>query len=257
MSELRLDSIAVHYGTRAAVLETSACFPHSQLVGLVGPNGAGKTSLLKAIAGLVPHSGQIRWDGMDLASLAPRARARQLAYLPQTARAEWPLAVNELVALGRLPYLRLGDSPSANDLEAIDQAMQQTETSALAERFTDELSGGEHARVMLARALAVQAPVLLADEPVSALDPYHQLHIMEVLRHCARAGQLVVVVLHDLSLAARFCERVLLMHEGRVVADGGPTQVLDAETLRRYYRIEPLIDRHDGQAVIMPWRRLD
>jgi iron complex transport system ATP-binding protein len=257
MSALELEQIAVHYGARTAVEPTSACFPDRELVGLVGPNGAGKTSLLKAIAGLIGHEGRVRWDGGVLADLPPRQRARLLAYLPQAAHAEWPLAVRDVVGLGRLPYLRFGAAMANADRSAVDWAMQQTEVASLADRATQELSGGELARVMLARALAVKAPVLLADEPVSALDPYHQLQLMEALREHARAGQLVIAVLHDLSLAARFCERVLLMHEGRVVADGAPLEVLDAPRLRRYYRLEPLLYRHDGQPVILPWRRLD
>jgi iron complex transport system ATP-binding protein len=257
MSALELEGLTVRYGSRMAVESTSARFPERQLVGLVGPNGAGKTSLLKAIAGLIQHRGRVRWNGRALAELPPRQRACQLAYLPQAARTEWPLAVRDVVALGRLPHLRFGEGLTEEDRKAVDWAMQQTEVESLAARDTHELSGGEHARVMLARALAVRAPVLLADEPVGALDPYHQLQLMEALQRHAHAGQLVVVVLHDLSLAARFCERVLLMHEGHVVADGAPEQVLDADHLRRYYRVEPLLQRHQEQVVILPWRRLD
>ena len=138
--------------------------------------------------------------------------------------------------------------------------MQQTEITAFAERNVDELSVGERSRVLLARALAVRAPVLLVDEPIVSLDPYHPLQIMALLQEYARGAdgdRLVVAVLHDLELAARFCSRVVLLHGGKIVADGASASVLNADTLRRYYRVAAYIGQHEGESLIVPWRRTD
>lgn len=250
---LGLDAVSVRYGARAAVEPTTVEAEGGAVLGLIGPNGAGKSSLLKAIAGLVPAGGRLDLDGARLDALDERARARTIAYLPQSPAAHWPIRVRELVALGRLPHRTFSRKPAPHDVEAVEWALARTDTAALAARGIDELSGGEHARVQLARALAVRAPVLLVDEPVAALDPYHQLRIMHELGAYAADGHLVLAVLHDLTLAARFCGRLLLMHEGQVVADGEPERVLRGDTLRRYYRVEAILSRHDGQPLVVPW----
>jgi iron complex transport system ATP-binding protein len=267
---LQIDGLEVRYGTRVAVRPLSVTLAAGQLVALVGPNGAGKSSLLKAIAALLPHSGTVRWDGAVLAALDPRARARLVAYLAQTPTLHWPMTARDLVGLGRLPHRGYGSAPTQADLEAASSALAQTEALALAERSVERLSVGERARVLLARALAVRAPVLLVDEPIAMLDPYHQLQIMAVLRAYARGtpeelgpaaeydrrGALVIAVLHDLALAARFCTRVLLLDDGVVVTDGLPAQALSAAALERHYRVEPLVTSHEGEPVIVPWRRI-
>ncbi len=255
---LRIDGVAVRYGTRTAVQpDAERVLEPGQLVALVGPNGAGKSSLLKALAGLIEADGRIVVAGRPLAELGPGGRARLVAYLAQEAAAHWPLPVAELVALGRLPHRAFGRSPDDADRAAVEWAMARTGVTELAARRVDTLSGGEFARVQLARALAVQAPVLLADEPVAALDPFHQLQIMTELERYAREGRLVVVVMHDLSLAARYCHRMLLLHEGTVVADGAPAEVLKPERLERFYRVRPYVSEHDGQTVIVPWRTVE
>jgi iron complex transport system ATP-binding protein len=251
-------NLEVRYQARTAVHATSVALPPGELVALVGPNGAGKSSLLKALAGLTPHTGIVTWQGSTLAALGMRARARAVAYLPQDPPVHWPLAARDLVALGRLPHRGYGAPPSAADRAAELSAMQATDTLEFAERSVDRLSVGERARVLLARALAVQAPVLLVDEPIAMLDPYHQLHVMGILAGYARGAvsRVVVVVLHDLTLAARFCARVLVMRDGTVVADGPPDAALGDASIRAHYRVEPLISRHDGEPLIVPWRPL-
>jgi iron complex transport system ATP-binding protein len=273
--------VGVAYGARVALRPVSIELARGELVALVGPNGAGKTSLLKALAGLVPHVGSVSWAGTALDDLAPRARARSIAYLPQTPGLHWPMTVHDLVALGRLPHRGFGAAPSSDDRDATAWALEQTETTEFAERGVDRLSSGERARVLLARALAVRAPVLLVDEPIAMLDPYHQLQVMAMLRayadgsakrvengggagNGAIAGDadrdpraLVVAVLHDLSLAARFCTRVLLLDGGTVVIDDRPERALNAQALERHYRVQSIVTTHEGEPLILPWRRLE
>jgi iron complex transport system ATP-binding protein len=259
---LRTESLEVRYGARAAVRPTSLALGPTGLVALIGPNGAGKSSLLKALAGLVPHTGTVAVSGTALARLAARERARTIAYLAQAPAVHWPLPARDIVALGRLAHRTYAAAPTAADRVAVDWAMQQTATAELGHRSVASLSIGERARVLLARALAVRAPVLLVDEPIAMLDPFHQLSIMEMLRRYASgaavggAPALVVAVLHDLTLAARFCARVLLMRDGRVVADGTPAETLDPRCVREHYRVEPFATHHEGEPVIVPWRPL-
>jgi iron complex transport system ATP-binding protein len=253
--------LEVRYETRPAVRRTTISLEPGELVALVGPNGAGKTTLLRALAGLVAHDGTVTWSGNALARLDGRARARAIAYLPQNPPVHWPLAARELVALGRLPHRPYASHETAADVSAVTIAMRQTDTLQFASRSVSRLSAGERARVLLARALAVDAPVLLADEPIAMLDPYHQLDVMTTLRSYAAGGgavgeRLVVVVLHDLGLAARFCDRVLLMDGGVVVADGPPDATLAPAAIRAHYRVEPFLARHDGEPVVVPWRSL-
>ena len=181
-------NVEVRYQARAAVRTTSVTLAPGELVALVGPNGAGKSSLLKALAGLTPHSGTVTWQGSAFADLGLRARARAVSYLPQDPPVHWPLLARDLVALGRLPHRGYGAAPRAADRAAVLSAMQETDTLEFETRSVDRLSVGERARVLLARALAVQAPVLLVDEPIAMLDPYHQLDVLGTLRAYAAGG---------------------------------------------------------------------
>lgn len=254
---LEIDAVEVRYRDRIAVEALSTEIAAGRVVALVGPNGAGKSSLLKALACLVPAGGDVRWNGRSLTRLDARERARLVAYLPQSPAAHWPMPVRDVVALGRLPHRGFGARPGPDDAAAVDGAMRSTDVAGLAGRSVDELSGGEAARVQLARALAVEAPILLVDEPVASLDPYHQLKIMAQLADCAARGALVIAVLHDLALAARFAGLMLLLHDGRLVASGPPRDVLNEESLEKYYRVQPFIAQHDGQPLIVPWARVD
>jgi iron complex transport system ATP-binding protein len=228
--------------------------PAGELVALVGPNGAGKTTLLRALAGLLPHAGAVRLAGRDLSGLAPRERARLVAYLPQGHQAHWPLPARDIVALGRYPHGARDPSrlePAA--ASAVDEAMRRADCAAFATRDVQTLSGGERARVMMARVLAVRAPVLLADEPTAALDPRHQLEIMTALADEARRGALVVAVTHDLTLAARFASRVLLLKDGALLGDGAAAEVLTPARLRDVYGVEARIIAVDGESLVVPW----
>ncbi|MDO6414940.1 ABC transporter ATP-binding protein [Sphingomonas sp. BIUV-7] len=256
MVTLSIDNLSVALGRRSVVRDVSASLEAGSLVGIVGPNGAGKSTLLRAMLGLVaPSAGHVRIDDADLASLPRAAIARQLAYLPQGQTLHWPLAVERLVALGRLPHLAPMSGMSATDIAAIDRAMERSDVTPLRGRIATELSGGERARVLLARALAVEAPALLADEPLASLDPGHQIDVMNLLLDEAQSGKLVVAVLHDLTMAARYCDRLLLIHAGRLVADGPPLAVLTSDRLRDVYGIRARIETESGRALILPMER--
>jgi iron complex transport system ATP-binding protein len=224
-----------------------------ELTAVIGPNGAGKTTLLKVLAGLVPPAaGAALLDGHAVAALDPKKLAQRLAYLPQERTVHWALAVRAVVALGRLPYRSLGAGESAADKAAIDAALAAMDVAHLAGRPVPELSGGERARVLIARALAQEPQALLADEPAAGLDPAHQLTLFRHLAALAAAGRTVIVALHDLSLAARFCHSVALLHEGRAIAAGAPRRVLSPEHLAAAYGIRARYQAIDGVPVVLP-----
>lgn len=257
LPSLHLEGVEVWLGGRAVLHPVSCTIQAGQCIGIIGPNGAGKSTLLKAIAQLVPYRGRIWLGDEPIDRLAPEMRARSLSYLAQADRVSWPLLAYDLVALGRRPHRRGwywgSDGLSDQDRQAIEEAMRATDCWSLRARSVETLSGGERARVRLARALAVEAPVLLADEPVAALDPRHRLEVMALLHAQARPGRIVVLVLHDLTLASRFCDRLLLLDRGRSVGFGPPLEVLSPESLRAVYGIEALIGRHRGEPYVLPW----
>ena len=256
MTSIRATDVTVSFGDLPAVSGVSFAAGPGALVGLIGPNGAGKTSLIRALADLVPFGGTVAVGGRPVRQIGRRAFARTVAYLAQSQPVHWPFSVRDLVALGRLPHRAAFQGLSDADNAAIDEALALAAMTGFASRPVDNLSGGERARALLARALAVKAPVLLVDEPIAALDPYHQIEIMEVLRAYAEAGALVIAVLHDLTLAERFCHRLLLLRGGRLLADGPPAEVLVDENVRVAYRVAVIHHVHDGQRVTVPWARV-
>lgn len=201
-----------------------------RITALVGPNGAGKSTLVRALAGLLPvEAGSVTLEGRELSALPTRDRGRRIAYLPQQRLVHWPLAVRHVVALGRLPH---GESAaSAAGRRATEAAMATMDVVHLADRPVSEVSGGELARVLFARALAQEAPVILADEPTAGLDPAHALGLFEALVGLAAGGRTIVVALHDLSLAARFCHEVVMLAEGGIAVAGPSSEVLTPSAL--------------------------
>ncbi|MCX7644785.1 MAG: ABC transporter ATP-binding protein [Rhodobacteraceae bacterium] len=218
----------------ATVLEgVSLTVGPGEVVGLIGPNGAGKTTLMRAALGLIPAEGRA-----SLAALPARARARAAAFLPQGREIAWPVAVEVLVALGRAPHRATAGGLSEADRAAVARAMARMEVAHLAGRPATELSGGEAARVLIARVLAQETPLILADEPTAGLDPAAQIATMEVFGDLAREGRGILVALHDLALAARHCTRLVALSGGRVAAAGPPAEVLSPDSAAALFGIE-------------------
>jgi iron complex transport system ATP-binding protein len=246
--------VSFGYGARTIFEEVALAIRPGELVALCGPNGAGKSTLLRLLLGLhAPARGEVRLGGAPVAALSRREIARRAALLPQDAPEDLPLTVREAVALGRLPHLERFQPEGTADAAAVARALAATDTEALAERPVAELSGGERPRVHLARALAQEAPLLLLDEPTAGLDLAHQLEVLDLLRTTVDAGRGALVALHDLSLAARRCDRMILLAGGRIQADDTPAAVLTPDTLARVFRVraEVRLDA-DGRPVVLP-----
>jgi iron complex transport system ATP-binding protein len=246
---LLAEQVSVQLGAASVVRDANIVVRPGELVALVGPNGAGKTTLMRALAGLIPADGRITLQGRALAALAPLQRARIVAYLPQGHVFHWPMDVTALVALGRTPHADPFSRPSPADRVAVEQALALTGLAPLATRSISTLSGGERARVALARALATRAPILLTDEPTASLDPRHQLIVMNLLHDLAREGRSVLAIIHDLTLAARFADRIVIMNGGRVVAEGPPNDALNPERLAEIFAVEA-VTVHTAAGVI-------
>jgi iron complex transport system ATP-binding protein len=229
------------------------------MLGLIGPNGAGKSTLLRLLAGVMKaQTGKLRLDGVMIDSIPQSARARRIAYLPQLSEIAWPMSVERIIGLGRTPHLEPWREPGDEDKAIIEHVMGQTDLLSLRARAFNTLSGGEQARALIARALVTQPDILLADEPVSALDPAHQLDVMNLLRQHCESGRSVIVVLHDLSLAAHYCHRLQLLYQGMTLAEGSAERVLNESNLAKAYEIA--LTKANGDVITppnLPWRRLN
>ena len=250
---LQADAIDVDLGGRAVLRDFTATIVPGEFVAVVGPNGAGKSTALKALAGLIaPKRGRVTLDGTALGTLPPRDVGRAVAYLPQDRTVHWPLEARRVVALGRLPHRVFSAAESDADKSAIEQAMQRMDVVQLARRPIVALSGGERARVLVARALAQDANYLIADEPTAGLDPAHTLHLFQEFARLAHDGKAVITALHDLSLALRYAKRVILLKDGRCIADGAAARVLTRDLIAQAFGIETIVTAIEGIPIVLP-----
>lgn len=257
MSHLTAQGVTLSFSDNQVLNDVDFALAEGELVGLIGPNGAGKTSFLRVLANLQDaDKGVVKYNHQDITKLSEKELAKACAYLPQGAPAHWPLTTRRVVELGRLPHLGIWEIYSDQDHQAIENAMALAEVTHLADRTITTLSGGERLRVMIARMFATQPSIMLADEPIAALDPYHQLHTMELLQHHCDKGGSAVVVMHDLSMAARFCHRLVLMHNGTIAAEGKPDSVLSNETIAEVYGIDSELYQNDDVLTVLVKSRI-
>ncbi|HEY0521422.1 MAG TPA: ABC transporter ATP-binding protein [Ilumatobacteraceae bacterium] len=256
MSSLHLDGVAVSYDGRVALAPFTTDVRSGEWLCLIGPNGAGKSSILRAIAGLVSHDGVIAVDGSPLAIRSAKRRATLVAYVPQSPMMPDDMTGFEYVLLGRSPYVSYFGHESRHDRAMVVSVLDRLDLGEFAERKLGTLSGGERQRLVIARALAQEAPVLLLDEPTSALDIGHQQQALELVDRLRREhGLTVVSAMHDLTLAGLYADRLALLHEGHLVAAGTAAQVLRAETLSEFYGASVTVHQQDdGTVVVVPRR---
>jgi iron complex transport system ATP-binding protein len=253
---LEIRELTVAYGELVALRQVSLSLAAGELLGVVGPNGSGKSTLIRAITRLVrPLAGEIRLDGSEVGRLSQRELARWAAVVPQNPYLPDAFTVLEVALMGRTPHLGLLQSEGRADLAVVRRALEQTDTWHLASRRVGELSGGERQRVVVARALAQETPLLLLDEPTAHLDVGHQAAVLDLMRElCRREGKGVLAVIHDLSLAGQYCDRLVMLSEGCVVGEGEPQEVLSPQLLASVYGTRVSVFPHPltGRPVVTP-----
>lgn len=253
---LQVDDLTVHYGERMVLREISFTAQPGQILGVIGPNGAGKTTLIRALSGVIPlRAGTICVDGVSLSSLKPAERARQVAVVPQAYNLPPAFTGWELALLGRTPHLNWLGQVSRSDEARVHQALERAQAVDLAPRRLGELSGGEQQRLLLARALAQEAPLLLLDEPTTHLDLQYQISLLEQVRQLVRNENITVILaLHDLNLVAHYADQVALLAHGELIALGAPSAVLVPDLLGPVYGLplQMVTNPASGKSVILP-----
>lgn len=255
--DLSANGVTVRLGGKTVLHDVSLRLAAGQLVAVVGANGAGKSTLLRTMAGLTASdAGTVTIDGVAISNLHRMQLGRTIAYVPQSRTVHWPLPVERVAALGRLPHRRFGAVQSANDRRIVEAALKSMDVLHLRERPIATLSGGERARVLIARALAQQSQFIIADEPTAGLDAAHALSLFEEFSRLSRCGRGVLVALHDLSLAARYADAVLVLKRGRCLSFGQPDQALSSDNLRRAFAVESIVTTLEGIPVVVTKRAL-
>ncbi|WP_273726515.1 ABC transporter ATP-binding protein [Brucella gallinifaecis] len=256
MTTLSVHNLDVLLGRKTVLEAINFKTGEGEFIGLIGPNGAGKTTLLRALLGLTSSTGDILLDGSNLRRMHVADRAKIIAYLPQERDVAWPVTVRMLVSLGRSALKPAFAGLDYDDEAAVATAMQRMGVDQLASRPANELSGGERARALIARVLAQDTPVIMADEPVAGLDPAHQLELMELFAGLASESKTVIASLHDLGLAAKYCTRLIVLDRGRLVADGAPEAVLNPTLLKEVYGIDARLVKIDDEFILHTRKRL-
>lgn len=251
---LKIRNIETFYGDRK-VLEGICLSAENGFIGIIGPNGSGKTTLLKSISGVLkPRSGIILLDGKDVYELKAKDVARNMAVVPQDTSMKFDFTVMEVVLMGRNPHLGRFDIENSNDMEIAEKAMKLTNTWHLADRSITEISGGERQRVIIARALTQEPRILLLDEPTSHLDINYQIEILDLIKELSKR-LVVIAVFHDLNLAARYCDELILLSDGIIFASGKPEEVITPENIESVYGIEVIVKHDSGRLIIHPQRK--
>lgn len=255
---LSFSEVAAGYGEKPVLKNVSFQITKGEYVALIGSNGTGKSTLIKCVSGLLPLTGgEIEICGRKLTAMKPRERARMVAVVPQSYYVDYDFTVEDIVMMGRNPYLDLWHRESKEDREIVEHAMQLTRTEQFRDRYYNALSGGERQRVILARAIAQQPQIILLDEPTSALDLHHQIEVMELIRELNEREQMTVMaVLHDINLASRFCSRIVMLKDGAVAADGTPKEIVNRTEMEGLYRMKLLVRENPliGKPEILPVR---
>lgn len=236
---LSVKNLQLAYQDKTIIHNLSLSLPKNQVIALLGPNGCGKSTLLKSLARLLkPKSGKVRFENQDIWDLNVKSYAQQLAFLPQQHIVPEGIKVRELVAYGRSPYLNLWGKLSEKDEQFVEQAMQATNTTELADRLASDISGGQQQRAFLAMTLAQDTDIVLLDEPTTYLDLHHQVELMTMMRNLQRQGKTVITVLHDLNQACRYCDHLVVLKQGELVAQGNPHQVMTKALLKDVFQLD-------------------
>ncbi|BBB47802.1 ABC transporter ATP-binding protein [Pelolinea submarina] len=240
MNILRAEELSLGYRNKKVVEQFSTSIQQGSLIGMVGPNGSGKTTLLRALSGLIkPFGGQVFVGEQNLFLLTPRKRAQLIGWVPQRERLAWPLTVREVISLGRAPHRGWLLPMTKTDQAVIDDVIHNSDLDSLEDRRMDELSGGEFQRVLIARALTQEPRVLLLDEPTTNLDIHYQIQVMDLIRQLVSCGGItVLMVIHDLNIAARYCDGLILLHRGKQICAGSPVDVLTPENLEAVFNVK-------------------
>lgn len=253
MKLLEASNLSVKFGQRTILDAIDFSINKGEFIGLIGPNGSGKTTLVRALSGMLPkHTNKIKFLGHSLSNYKPKQLAQKLAYLPQGNVSHWSITVENLVMLGRLPHRKPWQGASELDHKIVQQVLHDCDVSQFAKHTIETLSGGERARVFLSRALAVKPQLLIVDEPIAGLDPGHQLEVMNKFRQLSEQGMGIVSVIHDLTLAARYCHKLVMLGEQKIISQGSPEQVLSPANLERCFNIRAHIGEAEGQTFVIP-----
>ena len=252
---LQVEALAAGYAGEKTIRDISFSLAKGDLVGLIGPNGSGKTTLLKACLRLLhTDSGSLRVDGKSMSALSRREIAKRITMVPQDTHVDFAFSVRELVAMGRYPHLGRFRTETGEDRAAISRAMSLTRVDAISDRPAVELSGGERQRVLIARALAQATPVILLDEPTSNLDLAHQVEVLQLIREITRENRCALAAIHDVSLASRFCDRLIVMRDGTIATQGRPEQVLSKKLFEELFHVRVDVIAHGatGSFLVVP-----
>ena len=258
---LSFSDVAVGYGNRPVLKNVTFQIEKGEYVALIGSNGTGKSTLIKCVSGLLPlESGRVEICGRDLKRLKSRERAQMVAVVPQSYYVDYDFTVEDIVMMGRNPYIDFRHRESEEDRAIAKRAMEMTNTEIFLDRYYNELSGGERQRVILARAIAQQPQIILLDEPTSALDLHHQIEVMELIRQLNEKENITVMaVLHDINLASRFCSRIVILKDGKIKADGTPQEIICREEMESLYQMKLLVKNNPllEKPEIIPIRVMD